>query len=80
MAQVNLGDRNVNTWLLQSLLILATLALVLLNSFFVAAEFALVKVRGGNHRVGQVPARRRNQIPPRRLIRSSPFGSSEASS
>jgi CBS domain containing-hemolysin-like protein len=36
----------MEAWLIQSLLIVATLALVLLNSFFVAAEFALVKVRG----------------------------------
>ena len=37
----------METWLLQLLLIVATLVLVLLNGFFVAAEFALVKVRGG---------------------------------
>ena len=36
----------MDTWLLQSLLLLATVALVALNGFFVAAEFALVKVRG----------------------------------
>ena len=37
----------MDVWLIQLLLIVATLALVLLNGFFVAAEFALVKVRGG---------------------------------
>jgi CBS domain containing-hemolysin-like protein len=37
----------MDVWLIQLLLIVATLGLVLLNGFFVAAEFALVKVRGG---------------------------------
>ena len=37
----------MEVWLIQLLLIVATLALVVLNGFFVAAEFALVKVRGG---------------------------------
>jgi len=37
----------MDTWLLQSMLILATAGLVALNGFFVAAEFALVKVRAG---------------------------------
>jgi len=37
----------MDTWLLQFVLILATAGLVALNGFFVAAEFALVKVRGG---------------------------------
>ena len=32
----------MDVWLIQLLLIVATLALVLLNGFFVAAEFALV--------------------------------------
>jgi CBS domain containing-hemolysin-like protein len=36
----------MDMWLIQAVLLLATLALVLLNGFFVAAEFALVKVRG----------------------------------
>ena len=36
----------MDAWLVQSLLLLATIALVALNGFFVAAEFALVKVRG----------------------------------
>jgi len=35
----------MDAWLVQLLLIVATLALVVLNGFFVAAEFALVKVR-----------------------------------
>jgi len=35
----------MDVWLVQALLLLATLALVLINGFFVAAEFALVKVR-----------------------------------
>ncbi len=37
----------MDVWLIQLLLIVATVALVVLNGFFVAAEFALVKVRGG---------------------------------
>ena len=36
----------MHTWPLQLLLLSATAVLVLLNGFFVAAEFALVKVRG----------------------------------
>jgi len=36
----------MHTWPLQLVLLLATFILVLLNGFFVAAEFALVKVRG----------------------------------
>lgn len=36
----------MNEWLLDGLKLIAALLLVLLNSFFVAAEFALVKVRG----------------------------------
>ena len=36
----------MDTWPLQLVLLLATFILVLLNGFFVAAEFALVKVRG----------------------------------
>jgi len=37
----------MDTWLLQFLLIVATVGLVAMNGFFVAAEFALVKVRSG---------------------------------
>jgi len=37
----------MDTWLLQFVLVLAAAGLVVLNGFFVAAEFALVKVRGG---------------------------------
>ena len=37
----------MSPWLRDAIYILTALLLVVLNGFFVAAEFALVKVRGG---------------------------------